>query len=387
MNLVKRKVDFKISSPELPELMFSMNSTIEKLNNILSDSILLAMDFSIATLGNDVSEMTGFTTDDLVNKPLEYLCEDPDMVPYLKKRLQRGYFENVQTTLVSKKGERIDTIISGFYLGLISEINGYVVLRIKAVENNITLKRELASRKFELDSFIYRTAHDLRGPLATIKGLVNLLKIRRDNLEVDELTSMIEVHADKLDDRLFKLLYLADTEDTPEEMQGSLNFRQLEVGLKKLITDNCQVSNVTFRLNGPETMPAHVNEGKVCQLLNSMLLFIISLPIATIDREREITITMDISDTERILEVDITSNGFNASNEIQEAVRNTTSLYNDLLINPYLFNYYVAQKRAMQLGAVSRTEFPQRRTQKINLLIPKAAAGTPEKKSVLKVLK
>src|SRR5690606_25604869 len=109
-----------------------------------------------------------------------------------------------------------------------SDINGYIILKVKVLEDSTFLKKELITKKRELDSFIYRTAHDLRGPIATIKGLVNLLKMRNSEHEVDELTSLIEIHANKLDDRLFKLLYVADNTKDPEKCEGIVDFASLK---------------------------------------------------------------------------------------------------------------------------------------------------------------
>src|SRR5690606_36945265 len=135
--------------------------------------------------------------------------------------------------------EPVKVVVSGFYLGLISEINGYIILKVKLLEDNSFLKNELVTKKRELDSFIYRTAHDLRGPIATIEGLVNLLKMRQNEHEVDELTSLIELHADNLDDRLFRLLYIANSSDE-DECIGVVYFEQLENVLTKTLKNNFQ---------------------------------------------------------------------------------------------------------------------------------------------------
>ena len=179
--------------PEISTVLFSMSEAIEQLNSILKDSIILRMDFSIEALGSEIEELIDFTTPELSGRPLQSICERHDLPVEIKERLEGGFFDNISANLLSKYGERVEVVISGFYLGLISDINGYVVLKIKVSENVTHLKRELVLKNTELDSFIYRTAHDLRGPLATIKGLVNLIKIRKDNCEVDELTAMIEM--------------------------------------------------------------------------------------------------------------------------------------------------------------------------------------------------
>ncbi len=356
--------------PEISTVLFSMNEAIEQLNAILKDSIILRMDFSIEALGSEIEELIDFSTPELSGRPLQSICEGPDLLTEIKERLEGGYFDNVSGNLLSKYGESVGVTISGFYLGLISEINGYVVLKIKVAENVTHLKRELVLKNTELDSFIYRTAHDLRGPLATIKGLVNLIKIRKDNCEVDELTSMIEIHANKLDDRLFKLLYLADVSNKHEVSTESLNFSLLEVTLKKLLADNCHLNNVTFSLNSTVTEVYGVNEYSTRQLVSSLLLYIVSLPVSSVAKENVIEIVMDVKLKGGWLVLSINAHGFKASQNTQSVINNITSLYSDLLINPYLFNYYVAQKRAIELEASMKIDFHDKDTQVVNLHIP-----------------
>ncbi len=356
--------------PEISTVLFSMNEAIEQLNTILKDSIILRMDFSIEALGSEIEELIEFTTPELNGRPLQSICERHDLPTDIKEHLEGGFFDNISANLLSKYGERVGVIISGFYLGLISDINGYVVLKVKVSENVTHLKRELVLKNTELDSFIYRTAHDLRGPLATIKGLVNLIKIRKDNCEVDELTSMIEIHANKLDDRLFKLLYLADVSDKQEVSTESLNFSLLETSLKKLLADNCHLNNVVFKLNSPVTELYGINEYSTRQLLSSLLLYIVSLPVSSVAKENVVEIVMDVTLKGGWLMLSINARGFKASQNTQSVINNITSLYSDLLINPYLFNYYVAQKRAIELEASMKIDFHDKDKQVVNLHIP-----------------
>ncbi len=63
-------------------------------------------------------------------------------------------------------------------------------------ESLIKTLEELSDRNFELDQLVYRTSHDLRSPLRSILGLVNLYK-----LEIDDSTEYIN----KIEDRILKM--------------------------------------------------------------------------------------------------------------------------------------------------------------------------------------
>lgn len=356
--------------PEMSSFLFSMNEAIEKLNCILIDSLILRMDLTVEAVGRDIENVIDFSSEDLSGQSLRSICESTKLPLLIKNKLRTGYFDNVRGNLINRRGESIHVIISGFYLGLISDLNGYIVLKIKVVENLSLLKEEAAARKSEIDSFVYRAAHDLRGPLATIKGLVNLLKRRKDNGEVDELTHLVELHANKLDDRLFKLLYMADATDASREGKGIINFQALEREIRTLLQENCQLDKTILEFIAPKKDWIGVNEISVYQLLKSILLYIVSLSIASVDNE-EVKIKMEISVGIKGVEIEISASGFLASSELQSLVHNCTSLYDNLLANPYLFNYYLAKKRALQMGAIMKIDFYSPSKQIIKLLIPK----------------
>src|SRR5690606_10243499 len=126
---------------------------------------------------------------------------------------------------------------------------------------------------------------------ATIKGLVNLLKIREGNQEVDELLALIEVHANKLDDRLFKLLYLADNNNEAEHCKGVVDFESIEKMLRKTLNDTFQIDHAIFEFNTNTEIFTGINEHRLTQLLNNTLLYILGLPLATVAKGEKISIT------------------------------------------------------------------------------------------------
>ena len=356
--------------PDISELVISMEDVIEKLNAILSDSIILRADFTIESLSSSLETLTGFTPNELTGKKFDSLCTEKNLNATLRDRLKQGYFENLSTCLVTKSHTRIRISISGFYLGLISEINGFIILKIKPVEDILHLKKELSSQRQELDSFIYRTAHDLRGPLATIKGLVNLLKLRKDNEEVDELTMLIEVHANKLDDRLFKLLYLANVNSMQKNTNGSLCFKTLHVTLQKLLDDNCQLEKSVFSFSAPEEDLSGVNEQVITHLISNIFLYIISLPVASITNDDDVVIDAQFKITNGQLDITVCATGYLIEDHVQSIIVQPTTLYNDLLSHPFLFNYYVALKNAAQLNSPLAVSFANNTKQKLQLSVP-----------------
>lgn len=66
----------------------------------------------------------------------------------------------------------------------------------KEIEKN---NEELRQINEELDRFVYSASHDLRAPIASLLGLVNLLKRHSDNDDIQELTALQERSLNRLD--------------------------------------------------------------------------------------------------------------------------------------------------------------------------------------------
>jgi PAS domain S-box-containing protein len=58
----------------------------------------------------------------------------------------------------------------------------------------------------ELDQFIYHSSHELRSPLASILGIINLIKLENDLGVIQEYTEMIESKINSLDNLLRKMI-------------------------------------------------------------------------------------------------------------------------------------------------------------------------------------
>ena len=71
-----------------------------------------------------------------------------------------------------------------------------VLLQTKSLEQ---VNKELLKTNADLDSFVYSASHDLRAPLTSILGLVNLVKIKVNQTEILQLLGLMEVCVHSLD--------------------------------------------------------------------------------------------------------------------------------------------------------------------------------------------
>lgn len=83
----------------------------------------------------------------------------------------------------------------------------------------------------ELDSFVYRASHDIRGPLATFLGLCNLAKMEVAELKALEYLEMLHSTAKRMDDILNRLLAINKMKNV------SVKFEKIELKplLEKII--------------------------------------------------------------------------------------------------------------------------------------------------------
>ncbi|HEX6891167.1 MAG TPA: hypothetical protein VF141_10740, partial [Chryseolinea sp.] len=118
------------SAEDSSGIQISDESIRQKLPSIFVDSMVVDQHFNIVVISQNVLEFLEFSVEEIRYKSLNYLTGDYDLVSSMKSDLSQGYFEERKTFLFSKSNRKITVGISGFYLGLISDINGYIILRV-----------------------------------------------------------------------------------------------------------------------------------------------------------------------------------------------------------------------------------------------------------------
>lgn len=77
----------------------------------------------------------------------------------------------------------------------------------KQTENDLQrAMRELQQRNNELDNYVYKVSHDLRGPLSSMQGLLNLMHHEQDNEVKDHYLRLLEDRVIKLDTVILSIL-------------------------------------------------------------------------------------------------------------------------------------------------------------------------------------
>ena len=87
--------------------------------------------------------------------------------------------------------------------------------------------RRLLAANNELKTFIYRASHDIRGPLSSMKGLINIAKIGQGQSgELSKLILMMDSSAEKLDKILVDLIETVGVRDRALDIQ-KVDFRPM----------------------------------------------------------------------------------------------------------------------------------------------------------------
>jgi len=123
------------------------------------------------TFGFELSELKGKNLNDLI-VPEELRNEGID----LNNLITSSKTISVDTIRRHKNGKMVSVIIYGVPVMLNHQTIGIYGVYVDITER-MRVEEELKTRNTELDNFVYKVSHDLRAPLSSILGLVNLARL------------------------------------------------------------------------------------------------------------------------------------------------------------------------------------------------------------------
>lgn len=144
--------------------------------------------------------------------------------------------------------------------------------KAKATEALRTQYEEMVKINKELDSFVYSVSHNLRSPLMSVLGLVNLAKTEdqnRDNF-FGQYFNMMEASINKLDETLKEIL------DYSRNARKDLGIEQIDI--RKLISDNLErmqympgSQRVKKEVHVEERVPFYSDKYRLAFIFNNLI--------------------------------------------------------------------------------------------------------------------
>lgn len=95
-----------------------------------------------------------------------------------------------------------------FYV--ILRLNQHMNKKLKILNNKLVVKNaKLAKMNEELDGYVYKASHDIRAPLTSLMGIINLIKVENDPEKIMQYVALQEKCIEKMDSHIMQILDLS----------------------------------------------------------------------------------------------------------------------------------------------------------------------------------
>jgi PAS domain S-box-containing protein len=182
-----------------------------------------------------LSNLLGYTQEELREmSPYTFVNHTKENISSrVKEVMDNKRINNGEREWKRKDGRIVNVLVSSFY----HKRNGTDAIYVAAQDITDIKKTEseLQETNKELELFIYKASHDIRGPLASIMGLVNVSKMEVKDPVSEKYFDMIDNSVQKLDYTLSELVKAMKIKDV-SVFNEKVNFHNLVNDLLKKFT-------------------------------------------------------------------------------------------------------------------------------------------------------
>jgi signal transduction histidine kinase len=155
----------------------------------------------------------------------------------------------------------------------------------------------------DLDTFLYRTSHDLRRPLMTILGLSNLISLESDPQKIREMMRMIDLTVKDLDRMLKKLIGISLCYNESVDMELVLLHGIIGSSIQKVSQEH-QDKKFTITFDAPPTEFRFQSNPYLLDLIITSI-----LENAIIYGQDDVTVTVTVVHSSSSCTITITDDG------------------------------------------------------------------------------
>lgn len=163
--------------------------------------VMLDENGRVQEVNNGFAEMFGYDKETLLGKNLNDFIVPEDLKNEgidLNNLITAHKVVSIETIRKRKNGRLINVILYGVPVMMENMTIGIYGVYVDITERK-SVEEELKIRNTELDNFVYKVSHDLRAPLSSILGLVNLARLPGNTDNPMDYINLIGEKVDRLD--------------------------------------------------------------------------------------------------------------------------------------------------------------------------------------------
>lgn len=259
----------------------ALADTYRKLSFHINNTPLAVLEWSksltLVRWPEQAEQMFGYKTQQVLGKTAEEL-------PFMQDEEHLLFLENIRTTEDGLQARKLsfqqelktadgDPLFVEWSHSVLTDENGQVESVLSLV-NDVSLRekafQEISLINQELDTFIYKASHDLRGPIARMQGIINLGKLESQDPQAHFYFDLLNRVSNELHNLLMRLLMVHNIHQHLLQPE-TLSFHNFVDGLIKELPAQQKSSAFTFYNKIPENLYIHSDKNLLSIILLNLL--------------------------------------------------------------------------------------------------------------------
>ena len=228
---------------------------------------------NVTYTSESTERMLGFGSNILMGNTLENLVLPDDQKKFREtlEEVMAGSPDNHTIEYQIKNAEGQIMYLESVMNNLLNNVSIQgVVVNSRDITQRKETETELKKTNFELDSFVYRASHDLRAPLRSVLGLLNLIKLESSDAQKAVYVALAEKSINKLDSFILDL--------TNFSRNTRLEIKKERIDFEAIIAE-C-IANLKYMENADrvksiieinQTEPYYSDDGRLIILFQNLL--------------------------------------------------------------------------------------------------------------------